>query len=69
MEYEDKQTGERYNIAYSQELQKKDLELQKKRILQRWITIGLLAIMVIFFALILLSGVFSQVGREIFCGG
>lgn len=62
MEYKDEETGKKYSISYSQ-------ELQQKAIQQKWVSIALQFIIVILLGIIAWSGVLTKAGQLLFCGG
>jgi hypothetical protein len=68
MEYKDTTTGECYNIAYSQELQKKDIELKKKILTTGRICIILCTIIMLLFATIIYTGVLTNAMKSLVCG-
>ena len=61
MEFKDKESGKKYEISYSQ-------KMQKKGIIQKWIIIGILIVIMVLFGLVAWTGVLSQLGRMMFCG-
>jgi hypothetical protein len=69
MKYTDLETGKEYEIAYSQELQKQDVELKRKILLTGRIGLFVLTVIGLLFALIVYTSVLSNAMKSLVCGG